>query len=56
MTAAYLIVSISVEMRIVLYPNILFFVLWAMLLEVIRRQSNLRQERGATCQRVVSFV
>ena len=55
-TAAYLIMSMAVELRIVLYPNVLFFTLWAMCLEVIRRQATLRQARDIVHQKVVSFV
>jgi O-antigen ligase len=55
-TAAYVIMSMAVELRIVLYPNVLFFTLWAMFLEVIRRQATLRQTRDIVHQKVVSFV
>jgi hypothetical protein len=55
-TAAYMIMAISVEMRFVLYPNVLFFSLWGLLMGMIQRQSALPQERRATYQRVVSFI
>src|SRR5262245_21771474 len=50
-TAAYLIMFLSVEMRIVLYPNVLFFSLWAILVETIRQQSNLAR-RSPTYRRI----
>jgi O-antigen ligase len=50
-TAAYVIMLLSVEMRLVLYPNLLFFCLWAILLETIRQQSNLAR-RGPPHRRI----
>jgi O-antigen ligase len=46
-TAAYVIMLLSVEMRLVLYPNVLFFSLWAILMETIRQQSNLSRRSPA---------
>jgi hypothetical protein len=55
-TAAYIIMLVSVEMRFVAYPNILFYALWGLLLGKVRRQPDLQQERDAHYQRVVSFI
>jgi O-antigen ligase len=52
-TASYVIMCLSVEMRYVLYPNVLFFSLWAIFRQIIRQQANLaRRPPPYTCRRL----
>jgi hypothetical protein len=56
MTAAYVILLLAVEMRLTIYSNVLFFTLWGLILEMIRRESVARPQQHAVYQRVVRFV
>jgi O-antigen ligase len=54
-TVAYLIMAISVEMRQVLYPNVLFFSLWAMLLASARQQAVSQKTPSAAYRRMIKL-
>jgi O-antigen ligase len=54
-TLAYLIMAMAVEMRQVLYPNVLLFSLWAILLASVRQRTLLRKNSSAAYRRVVGW-
>jgi putative inorganic carbon (HCO3(-)) transporter len=55
-TLAFLAMSISIEVRGLLYANALIFTLWGMHLELIRSRSGLRLKRAVAYRRIVNFI
>jgi len=55
-TAAYIIVSVTADMRTAIYMNVLLFALWGMVLGMTQRQADIRQGSYSVDRRVINFV
>jgi putative inorganic carbon (hco3(-)) transporter len=55
-TLAFLVMTISLDVRGHLYANALLFASWGMLVEAIRRESVLQQRQAIAYRRVVNFI
>jgi O-antigen ligase len=55
-TLGFLAMSISMEVRGLLYANALIFTLWGVILQIVRSQVVFREKQAVAYQRVVNFL